>query len=129
LLVLAPALISLIGIVQYGFHARSLLYSSADLENWGADDLKRFEKQARARQRAHFELWRSKITLAVRCYNAGISLLGGGVALSLVLRVGADSSEAVFRWIAFSVVAPATLAETTWLFVQSRVPLSHSEPR
>lgn len=95
----------------------------------GADDLERFEEQARARQRAHFELWRSKITRAVRCYNAGISFLGGGVALILVPPVDADSLEAVFRWIAFSVVALATLAEATWLFIQSRVPLSHAEPR
>ncbi|WP_187645482.1 hypothetical protein [Streptomyces sp. TRM49041] len=45
------AVLALVGSVQYGFHARALLYSVGDLESWwGRPDLDSREESLRQRQ-------------------------------------------------------------------------------
>lgn len=115
LLVLSMAAVVLVGSVQYGFHARALLYSAADVETWwGRDDLQRWEELLRARQRRHYERWKRKIGRAVTTYNIGVTLLGTGVALCLVPAASASSMSVTARWAACAVVGVATLGELVW---------------
>ena len=113
--VLALAAIALVGSVQYGFHARALLYSAADLEAWwGPQDLADRGQELRERQREHFEQWKVKINRAVTVYNLGTGLLGAGVALCLAPPQTDSGAEAVFRWLACAAAAAAALGELGW---------------
>jgi hypothetical protein len=121
LLALALAAMALVGSVQYGFHARALLYSAADLEAWwGSEDLVEHRKDVQDRQRDHFQQWKVKINRAVTAYNFGTGLLGAGVALCLAPPQGATGAEAACRWLACATVAAGALGELGWTLLAPR---------
>src|ERR1035441_6192982 len=121
LLAMSLAAASLVGSIQYGFHARNLLYSVNDLEEWwGHEDFAKWTETLRDRQRAHFHEWQVKINRAVTTYNVGITLLGAGVALSVAPPVSAHGLNAITRWVAASAVAAGTLGELGWTVAAPR---------
>jgi hypothetical protein len=121
LMVLSIAAITLIASVQFGFHARELLYSAADLEEWwGSEDLREREETLRDRQRRDFEQWKGKIGRAVTCYNIGVTLLAVGVALCLIPPEIVGGVNAVTRWIACGAVSTAALGELIWTVLSPR---------
>jgi hypothetical protein len=125
LLALALASVTLIGSIQYGFHARADLYSAGDLEDWwGPEDLKDRKQALQERQRDDFERWKGTIDRAVVTYNLGITLLGAGVALCLAPPSTAPAMQAAFRWIACAAVAAATVAELAWTVLAPRPVIS-----
>jgi hypothetical protein len=121
LLALALAGMALIGSIQYGFHARALLYSVGDLEEWwGAEDLGTRKEVLQKRQRDDFQRWKVTIDRAVATYNLGITLLGAGVALCLAPPARALATQAVFRWVACAAVTAGTLGELAWTLLAPR---------
>lgn len=121
LLGLALAAMALVGSVQYGFHARALLYSAADVADWwGEEYMTEHGDELRERQHEHFRQWQVKIGRAVLTYNLGTTLLGAGVAACLAPPVGAAAAMAVSRWIAFGAVAAGALGELGWAVCSPR---------
>jgi hypothetical protein len=101
MLALTLGAISLIGSIQYGFHARALLYPAKDLEDWrGPDDLADRTETLREHQHDHFRQWKIKINRVVTAYNLGITLLAAGIALCLAPPATAKGTDAITRWIA-----------------------------
>ena len=122
LLALSLAGMSLVGSIQYGFHARALLYSAGDLEDWwGSEDLEGRKEALQKRQRDDYERWRATIEHAVATYNLGITLLGAGVTFCLAPPVDAVGAQMAFRWIACAAVAVGTLAELAWTLLAPRL--------
>ncbi|MGW8378252.1 hypothetical protein [Streptomyces sp. ODS28] len=115
MLALSLAVLALVGSVQYGFHARALLYSVADLEAWwGTEDLGDRQEALRSRQHRDYGLWKSTIDKAVSTYNTGVALLGAGVSLCVAPGPGTSAPDAVLRWVACAVVGTGALAEFLW---------------
>ena len=124
LLALALATMALVACIQYGFHARALLYSVGDLEAWwGRHDLAEREESLRRRQQEHFDRWKSKINRAVAAYNIGVTLLALGVALCLAPPEPADTTQTVFRWLACAAVSAGALGEFLWTVLAPRPPI------
>ncbi|MFI0141500.1 hypothetical protein [Streptomyces luteogriseus] len=121
MLLLSLAALALVGSVQYGFHARALLYSVGDLESWwGRPDLDSREESLRQRQHHDFQQWKSKIDKAVGTYNIGVALLGAGVSLCVAPPPGSAVGDAVPRWIACAAVGAGALAEFVWAVLARR---------
>jgi len=121
LLLLAGAGIALVASVQYGFHARALLYSPAELEEWwGRADFEKRKSWLRSRQKAHYGAWKTKIGRAVTAYNIGATLLGSAVAVCLAPAAAVQSGGAVVRWVAAGLVAVAAAGELAWTVLTMR---------
>lgn len=121
LLGLALAATALVGSVQYGFHARALLYSAADVADWWGDqDVTEHCAELRERQHEHFRQWQVKIGRAVLAYNLGTTLLGAGVAACLAPPADATGAMALCRWLAFGAVAAGALGELGWALYSPR---------
>ncbi|QFR95674.1 hypothetical protein [Streptomyces tsukubensis] len=128
-LALALALLSLVGSIQFGFHARALLYSVGDLENWwGQEDLADRRESLRLRQRQDLERWKAKIDRAVWTYNMGVALLGAGVSLCAAPATRMGEVDAVFRWLAFGVLGAGSIAEFGWALFARRPVLWRRRP-
>lgn len=121
LLALAMAAMALVGSVQYGFHARALLYSAADVAAWwGQEDLTGRRAELRQRQHEHFGQWQIKIGRAVLAYNLGTALLGAGVAACLAPPTSTTGPAALCRWLACAAVAAGALGELGWALYSPR---------
>ncbi|MFN8079283.1 MAG: hypothetical protein U0Q19_06935 [Kineosporiaceae bacterium] len=118
MLLLACAAMCLVGSIQYGFHARALLYSAADVDQWwGSVDAARLAEDLQNRQRQDFARWQVRIARAVLTYNVGVALLGGAMALCLAPPTEAASPR--IRWIAALVMALGASAELVWAAAHS----------
>jgi hypothetical protein len=121
LLAMSMAVISLVGSIQYGFHARQLLYSVTDAQEWwGEEDFAKWAETIREHQLIHFAEWRVKINRAVTAYNIGITLLGVGAALSAAPPRTLHGLDEATRWAAVVVFAAGTLGEFAWTLAAPR---------
>lgn len=117
LLLLVLAVVALVTSVQSGFHARSRLYSAADVTAWhGEEDVRRNYEALQKRQRENCQEWKRVIECAVMAYNIGVALLGFGVALCLVPLGSAHTLNAVAQWMASGALAIAAAIELFWVF-------------
>ncbi len=120
MLALASASLLLVASIQYGFHARGLLYSAEELKDWwGPEDFEDRKEWLQEIQQKHFGQWRNKINKAVTSYNFGIALLGVGVTLCLAPPADLNAANAVPRWLACGAVAVGSLGELVYGFLQT----------
>jgi hypothetical protein len=114
LLVMTLATAALVASVQFGFHARAMLWSAADMAAWTGEEVSAQSLEQRRRQRGDFEQWRRRIRRAVAAYNMGVTLLAAGVALCLVPPAHLSTGSTAVRWTACGIAALATLGEFTY---------------
>jgi len=125
LAVLVIAVALLIATVQFGFRARSYLYSAADVEAWRPDFFadKDLNNVLAKNQRDDYGNWQRWERAAGRAYDAAICVLAVGLALTVAPPVSAASGqpvgggEAGFRWAAFALALAAGAAELSWVTV------------
>lgn len=122
-LVIAAAL--LIATVQFGFKARSYLYSAADVQAWRPDFYadERLQNKLAQNQRDDYQNWRRWEHNAGRAYDAAICVLAVGLALTVAPPVLTPTGhplgggEAAIRWVAFALALVAGAAELSWIVV------------
>ncbi|WP_326655651.1 hypothetical protein [Streptomyces sp. NBC_01750] len=117
LLLLALAAISLVACVQWGFRARTFLYSVSEAEEHYDGTLSADERELWM-QRSHEDLirWRRGTGLAALCYNLGLVAFGAGI--SLAVAPPAHAAQAGWRWAAFWMVSLATASELLWVLLE-----------
>jgi hypothetical protein len=112
LLALTVATVLLVASVQFGFHARAVLYSASEVSDWWGEEAVAGDRDRRvAQQRADFDRWRFRIRRAVRAYNLGVTMLAVGVALSLVPPANLAAGPSAVRWVACGFAGLAALTE------------------
>lgn len=114
--VLVIVVILLVACIQFGFRARSYLYSAADVRDWRPDFIAEpARKEAlKTDQRTDFEQWEAWDRRAGRAYNLAICVLAIGIALAVAPPPGV--SEPGLRWLAVAIALAAGAAEATWIF-------------
>ncbi len=111
LMLVIPAVL-LVACVQFGFQARSYLYSAADIVAWRPDFP--YENALKDQQARHFKLWQKWERRAGGAYDLAICALAVGVALTVAPpRYGA--AEAGLRWSASLLALVAGAAEAAWI--------------
>jgi hypothetical protein len=113
---LVVVVILLVACIQFGFRARSYLYSAADVGAWRPDFIASpdFKELMKKDQSTHFTQWEAWDRRAGRAYNLAICVLAVGIALAVAPRAGA--SEPAWRWIASAIALGAGAAEAGWIF-------------
>jgi hypothetical protein len=115
LLALTLAAILLVTSLQFGFRARSYLYSGEDVASWWTrDEMDRRLENLAQTQRDDFELWMRWSARARGAYNLGIVVLAIGIAAVLAPPHSTEQSQAAFRWIAAAFAAVGALGEFCW---------------
>jgi hypothetical protein len=125
LAVLVIAVALLIATVQFGFKARTFLYSAADVEAWRPDTFadERLRNVLAKNQRDDYGNWQRWGRNAGRAYDTAICFLALGLALTVAPPVLTSSGhplggeEATFRWIAFALALAAGTAELSWVVI------------
>jgi len=113
LAVLVIPIALLVACVQFGFRARSYLYSAADVAAWRPDCNVQFPDVLKRDQIDEFECWQVWEKRAGRAYNLAICVLAVGVAL--VVAPPANGQEAAWRWLASAFAFTAGAAEALWI--------------
>lgn len=113
LAVLVVPVVLLVACVQFGFRARSYLYSAADIGAWRPDFREKFEDVLKRDQIDDFGRWRVWERRAGRAYNLAICVLAVGVALAVAPL--AHSHQAGLRWLASAVALAGGVAEAIWI--------------
>jgi hypothetical protein len=114
LAVLVIPVVLLVACIQFGFHARSHLYSAADVRDWRPDFIERHEPALKLQQAADYEKWCQWERRGRFAYNAAIVVLAIGVAM--VMAPPMHGSEPAWRWAAAGIALAAGAAEATWIF-------------
>jgi hypothetical protein len=119
MMVLTLAAVALLASIQVALRARRFLYNNDELRAWTPMPDEQDPEQvatrvevARARalaQQRDFARWLWLSERASWAYQAGVVLLGLGLASLLAPPAGASVSDAVFRWIAVGSVICAIL--------------------
>jgi hypothetical protein len=114
LAILVIPVVLLVACIQFGFHARSHLYSAADVRDWRPDFIERHERALKLQQAADYEKWCQWERRGRFAYNAAIVVLAVGVAM--VMAPPVHSSEPAWRWAATGIALAAGAAEAIWIF-------------
>lgn len=116
IMVLVIAVTLLVACIQFGFRARSYLYSAADVRDWRPDFIAEpiREHVLKTDQRTDFEQWEVWDRWAGRAYNLAICVLAVGIALAAAPPPGA--SEPGLRWFAAAIALGGGVAEASWIF-------------
>ncbi|MGW4897689.1 hypothetical protein ACWEQL_36400 [Kitasatospora sp. NPDC004240] len=120
LLSLITAVTLLVACVQFGFRARTYLYSKAELEEWEPTDDSAEIRFLRTKQQEHYRYWEHWSDLANWCYDLGVVALAAAIAVTVAppAKYGNDpvtSLEENIRWAGFALAAAAGGAEATWI--------------
>ena len=103
----------LVACIQFGFRARSYLYSSADTQAWRPDFYAKFSDVLRREQAGAIRQWNTWERRAGWSYNLAICILALGVALTVAPPAGA--AQPGFRWAGSGVAVAAALGEAAWI--------------
>lgn len=113
LVALVIAISLFIACVQFGFHARARLYTSADIKDWRPDFYAKHAEVLANQQRLHWKEWEDWAGRASVTYNLAICVLTFGVALIVAPRDG--YREATLRWTASALLLAAGVGEMAWI--------------
>lgn len=117
ILLLTLAAISLVASVQWGFRTRTFLYPPSGPEESHGSALSTDEREFLAQQiREDLIRWRRGMGLTALCYNLGLVAFGAGI--SLAVAPPAHAAQAGWRWVAFGMVALATVSEMLWMLLE-----------
>jgi hypothetical protein len=118
LLCLTIGLVLLVASLQFGFHARSHLYSPQEIYAWwtpadfdaspGRLELRRSE------QAKHFQRWEVWVRRASITYDVGIIALAAGLGAALAPLNSEHATEAALRWTALSICWLGAALECIW---------------
>lgn len=122
ILALAFSSILLVACVQFGFRARTYLYSKTELEEW--ESTREYNdsevEHLYVNHEEHFGEWERWSNWARRTYNAGIVLLGTAVAITVAPPEHHGDhpltcAEMSLRWASSSILLTAAAAEAIWI--------------
>ena len=136
--VLCVVVALLVACVQFGFRARSYLYTRADLEAWiPGPHNQRYEDAFARQQRADWANWLKWHGKARFTYNSAIVLLAIGLALVIApptaypVPGNLTGAERIIRWVGAAFALPAAAGELWWighdLYVERRARMCEDE--